>query len=106
MKLTHLGDEAFYIIRNNLKVIDFFQTDASLIEDLSKKNETDKLLGHSPIASYILETDFQSDHNYTTSGSNGSFIYFFFFSPQTPVAQKIADEVIFRHFQGEGVEFF
>ena len=29
-----------------------------------------------------------------------------FLNPQTPVAQKIADEVVFRHFQGEGVEFF
>ena len=28
------------------------------------------------------------------------------FNPQAPVAQKIADEVVFRRFQGEGVEFF
>ena len=28
------------------------------------------------------------------------------FNPQTPVAQKSADEVVFRHFRGEGVEFF
>ena len=27
-------------------------------------------------------------------------------NPQAPVAQKIADEVFFRRFQGEGVEFF
>ena len=27
-------------------------------------------------------------------------------NPQAPVAQKTADEVVFRHFQGEGVEFF
>ena len=27
-------------------------------------------------------------------------------NPQAPAAQKIADEVIFRRFQGEGVEFF
>ena len=27
-------------------------------------------------------------------------------NPQTPVAQKIAVEVVFRRFQGEGVEFF
>ena len=27
-------------------------------------------------------------------------------NPQAPVAQKIADELVFRHFQGEGVEFF
>ena len=27
-------------------------------------------------------------------------------NPQAPVAQKIADEVVFRHFQGDGVEFF
>ena len=27
-------------------------------------------------------------------------------NPQAPVAQKIADEVVFRCFQGEGVEFF
>ena len=27
-------------------------------------------------------------------------------NPQAPVAQKIADEVVFRRFQGEGVEFF
>ena len=26
-------------------------------------------------------------------------------NPQAPVAQKIADEVVFRDFQGEGVEF-
>ena len=29
-----------------------------------------------------------------------------FFRPQAPVAQKIADEVVFRRFQGEGLEFF
>ena len=28
------------------------------------------------------------------------------FNPQTPVAQKIMDEVVFQPFQGEGVEFF
>ena len=28
------------------------------------------------------------------------------FNPHTPVAQKIADEVVFWRFQGEGVEFF
>ena len=27
-------------------------------------------------------------------------------NPQAPVAQKIADEVVFRRFQGQGVEFF
>ena len=27
-------------------------------------------------------------------------------NPQAPLAQKNADEVVFRHFQGEGVEFF
>ena len=27
-------------------------------------------------------------------------------NPQAPVVQKIADEVVFRRFQGEGVEFF
>ena len=27
-------------------------------------------------------------------------------NPQAPVAQKIADEVVFRPFQGEGVELF
>ena len=32
-------------------------------------------------------------------------IVFTFFNPQAPVAQKIADEVIFRRSQGEGVEF-
>ena len=28
------------------------------------------------------------------------------FNPQAPVAQKIADEVVFQRLQGEGVEFF
>ena len=32
--------------------------------------------------------------------------FYFPISPQAPGAQKIADEVVFRHFQGEGVEFF
>ena len=27
-------------------------------------------------------------------------------NPQVPFAQKIVDEVVLRHFQGEGVEFF
>ena len=27
-------------------------------------------------------------------------------NPHTPVAQKVADEVVFGRFQGEGVEFF
>ena len=30
----------------------------------------------------------------------------FYFNPQASVARKIADEVVFRRFQGEGVEFF
>ena len=29
----------------------------------------------------------------------------FYFNSQTPVARKIADEVDFRRFQGEGVDF-
>ena len=29
-----------------------------------------------------------------------------YINPQAPIAQKIADEVVFRRFQGEGVEFF
>ena len=28
------------------------------------------------------------------------------FNPHKPIAQKFADEVVFRRFQGEGVEFF
>ena len=35
-----------------------------------------------------------------------SQIFYSTLNPQASVAQKIADEVIFRHFQGEGVEFF
>ena len=35
-----------------------------------------------------------------------SFFMYFYIEPHTPVAQKIADEVFFRRFQGEGVEFF
>ena len=27
-------------------------------------------------------------------------------NPQASVAQKVADEVVFRRFQGEGVDFF
>ena len=27
-------------------------------------------------------------------------------SPQAPVAQKIADELVFRRFQGEGIDLF
>ena len=29
-----------------------------------------------------------------------------YFNPQAPAAQKIAYQVVFRHYQGEGVEFF
>ena len=47
------------------------------------------------------------------SKSSEKYIKFFklfqnavFINPQAPVAQKIADEVVFRRFQGEGVVFF
>ena len=30
----------------------------------------------------------------------------FYLNPHRPVAQKVADEMVFRRFQGEGVEFF
>ena len=33
-------------------------------------------------------------------------IYIFPLNPDTPVAQKVADEVVFRRLQSEGVEFF
>ena len=36
----------------------------------------------------------------------GLILWTRFFNPQAPVAQKIPDEVVFRRFQGEGVEFF
>ena len=29
-----------------------------------------------------------------------------YLNPQAPVAQKVADEVVFGRFQGEGIEFF
>jgi len=35
-----------------------------------------------------------------------SRIFTTYFNFQAPVVQKIVDEVDFRHFQGEGVEFF
>ena len=34
------------------------------------------------------------------------FLRIMHINPQAPVAQKIADELVFRRFQGEGVEFF
>ena len=37
---------------------------------------------------------------------NGAYQYCLLFNPHTPVAQKVADEIVFRRFQGEGVEFF
>ena len=42
--------------------------------------------------------------------SDASYFYLFLTlsvpNPHTPVAQKVADERVFRRFQGEGVEFF
>ena len=42
--------------------------------------------------------------------TTGKFLNIFgcliIFNPQAPIAQKSADEVVFRRFQGEGVEFF
>ena len=34
-----------------------------------------------------------------------NFLFALQINPQAPVAQEIADKVIFRRFQGEGVEF-
>ena len=34
------------------------------------------------------------------------YFYTLLFNPHTPVAEKVADEVVFRRFQSEGVEFF
>ena len=38
--------------------------------------------------------------------SNFLFLVSFLLNPHTPVAQKVADEVVFRRFIGEEVEFF
>ena len=51
---------------------------------------------------------FYASRNYNT---RGIFLVFqsvikSFINPQAPVAQKVADKVVFRRFQGEGVEFF
>ena len=37
--------------------------------------------------------------------SQSHYFYISYINPQAPVAQKIAHEMVFRHFQGEGVEF-
>ena len=40
------------------------------------------------------------------SEKNFEHILNIIFNPHTPVAQKIANELVFRRFEGEGVEFF
>ena len=45
----------------------------------------------------------KSTHNITDNPKN---VIVTALNPQAPVAQKSSDEVVFRHFQGEGVEFF
>ena len=37
---------------------------------------------------------------------NNILTRYYHVNPQAPVAQKVADELVFRCFQGEGVEFF
>ena len=36
----------------------------------------------------------------------GEMFLWRFFNPQAPIAHRIADEVVFRHFQSEAVAFF
>ena len=38
--------------------------------------------------------------------SQSHYFYISYINPQAPVAHKIADEMVFRRFQDEGVEFF
>ena len=33
-------------------------------------------------------------------------LYLYLLNPHTLIAQKVANEVVFRRFQGEGIEFF
>ena len=40
-------------------------------------------------------------HQFPLNGTTGLNL----FNPHAPVTQKIADEMVFRRFQGEGVEF-
>ena len=51
----------------------------------------------------ILLVSFSSILNYDAVGRD---LFNVNFNHHTPVAQKIADEVVFRRFQGERVEFF
>ena len=52
-----------------------------------------------------LSEKFNKSKNEILQLNKGKFESFFL-NPQAPVAQKIADEVVFRRFKGEGVEFF
>ena len=45
-------------------------------------------------------------HGYNGAGHMRKIFRIFPFNPHTPVAQKVSDEVVFRRFQGEGVEVF
>ena len=57
--------------------------------------------------SLYMDADFQSGFlNLRISRYRNFSRNQFFLNLQAPIAQKIADEVIFRRFQGEGVEFF
>ena len=49
----------------------------------------------------MTDQDNQTAKKYISNNSRQGSV-----NPQAPVAQKTADEVVFRHFQGEGVEFF
>ena len=74
------------------------------------------LEGRSPIFIYFILSNFKTLIKDFSSRAAallliiiGKFPHyndFWFLNPQAPVAQKVADEVVFRRFRGEGVEFF
>ena len=43
---------------------------------------------------------------FSSNSDNSLLVAIFNINPHTPVTQKVADEVVLRSFQGEGVEFF
>ena len=58
------------------------------------------------IRQWFLVTSFDPVKDWIKRIKKYLFCFNYKINPHTPVAQKVADEVVFRRFQGEGVEVF
>ena len=98
------GTDKMMYIEHNFENAHLKLAKGKPIKKFPKRGQSMKIniCGHVMVRKFL-------NYNYAALNQAGNLTYATlknWIIPNTPVAQKVADEVVFRRFEGEGAEFF